>query len=108
MLWPERCPPTFGSGPACWSASPRVPPGRNHHRVAQLGKRKKIAAVERDLNDLPVFDNVADFRRSGLEERRPIFYRYLLGQAFEAECEFQSHRAADFESDLLHLQGESR
>ncbi len=27
MLWPDRWPPTFGSGPACCSASPRVPPG---------------------------------------------------------------------------------
>ena len=27
MLCPDRWPPTFGSGPACCSASPRVPPG---------------------------------------------------------------------------------
>ncbi len=27
MLCPDRCPPTFGRGPACPSASPRVPPG---------------------------------------------------------------------------------
>ena len=27
MLWPARWPPTLGSGPACCSAAPRVPPG---------------------------------------------------------------------------------
>ena len=27
MLCPARCPPTFGSGPACCNAPPRVPPG---------------------------------------------------------------------------------
>jgi hypothetical protein len=42
MLWPERWPPTFGSGPACWSASPRVPPGGSTTASLSCARARKF------------------------------------------------------------------
>ena len=81
MLWPDRWPPTFGSGPACCSASPRVPPGGMHDGVAQLRQRQEVAAVQRQLHDLAVLDDVADLGGRRLQQRRRRLDDDLLGHA---------------------------
>ena len=45
----------------------------NHHGVAELRERHEVSPVERQLHDLPVFDDVADLRVGRLQEgsRRP-------------------------------------
>ena len=86
MLWPDRWPPTFGSGPACCSASPRVPPGGSTTRVAQLRERKEIPAVQRQLHDLAVLDDVADLR-VGTQQRELAGHEHFLGDAARFELE---------------------
>ena len=99
MLWPDRWPPTFGSGPACCSASPRVPPGGMTTASLSCASAEEVAAVQRQLHDLAVLDDVADLGGGGLQQRRGRGDRDLLGQALHAERELERQRPADLEDD---------
>ena len=68
MLWPLRWPSTAGRLPACSSAAPRVPPGGIDDAVAQLRELQELPAVERQLHDLPVVDDVAHLGVGGLQQ----------------------------------------
>ena len=108
MLWPERWPPTLGNGPACWSASPRVPPGGMTTPSLSCASARKLRPFKRKLDDLPVLDDVADFGGGRLQQRHVHFDRHLLRQPLDTQREVQRHRPADFEYNVLDLWRESR
>ncbi len=70
---------------------------RDHHRVAQLGQRQEVAAVERQLHDLAVFDDVADFGVGRLQQRRFRADDHRLGWPADLELEVEGDHLTDLE-----------
>ena len=75
------------------------PAGRDDHCVAQLGEREKVAAVQRQLHDFAVLDDIADLGGRRLQQRRDGLDDHLFGDALHAERELEIERAPDFEGD---------
>jgi hypothetical protein len=82
---------------------PTRPARRNDHGIAQLGEAEKIAAVERELHDFAVLDDVADLRSRHLQQRQRALHVHLLGQALHAQCEVERERASDLDDDGVCL-----
>ena len=70
MLWPDRWPPTFGQRPGLLQRLAARAAGRDDDGVAELRQREEVAAVQRQLHDLAVLDDVADLGGGRLQQRR--------------------------------------
>ncbi len=73
---------------------------RQDDAVAQLREREEIAPVERHLHDLPVLDDVADFRVGGPQQRFAAGHHDLLGDAAGLELEIDGQVLAEAQRDV--------
>ena len=99
MLWPERWPPTLGSGPACCKRFAPCASGRDDDGVAQLRQRQQAAAVDRQLDDLAVLDDVADFGGGRLQKGRVGLDLHGFRDPEHPERELDVDGAAQLEDD---------
>ena len=99
MLWPDRWPPTFGQRARLLERFAARAARRDDDGVAQLRQAEEVAAVQRQLHDLPVLDDVADLGGRRLQQRRRRLHDDLLGDALHAERELEVQRPPDLEDD---------
>ena len=80
MLWPGSLAADVGQRARLLQRFAARAARRDDDGVAQLGEREEVAAVQRQLHDLAVLDDVADLGVRRLQQRRSAVDPDLLGR----------------------------